>query len=86
MDYSVVAAIDESTNELVVAVIDYLRQYTWDKKMESWVKKTGLLGGGAFLHTLESFFFGFACLNLQILPNFVFAANRGRRGPDGDLS
>ena len=24
---------------------DYIRTYTWDKKLESWVKETTLLGG-----------------------------------------
>jgi len=25
---------------------DYIRTFTWDKKLESWVKETGILGGG----------------------------------------
>jgi len=41
MDYSLLVGIDESPNgrrEVVVRVIDYLRQYTWDKQIESAVK------------------------------------------------
>jgi len=28
------------------SIIDYIRTFTWDKKLESWVKETGILGGG----------------------------------------
>jgi 1-phosphatidylinositol-3-phosphate 5-kinase len=40
MDYSLLVGIDESPGrrEVVVRVIDYLRQYTWDKQIESAVK------------------------------------------------
>lgn len=27
-------------------LIDYIRTYTWDKKLESWVKESAFLGGG----------------------------------------
>lgn len=27
-------------------LLDYIRTYTWDKKLESWVKETAFLGGG----------------------------------------
>jgi 1-phosphatidylinositol-3-phosphate 5-kinase len=27
--------------------IDFIRTFTWDKRLESWVKETGLLGGGS---------------------------------------
>ena len=33
---------------------DYIRTYTWDKKLESWVKETGLLGGGGKEPTILS--------------------------------
>ncbi|ORZ33219.1 phosphatidylinositol-4-phosphate 5-kinase-domain-containing protein [Catenaria anguillulae PL171] len=46
MDYSLVVGIDETNQELVVGIIDFIRTYTWDKKLETWVKETGLLGGG----------------------------------------
>lgn len=31
---------------MVVALIDYVRRYTWDKQLETWVKSSGILGGG----------------------------------------
>ncbi|KIA75746.1 phosphatidylinositol-4-phosphate 5-kinase [Aspergillus ustus] len=45
MDYSLMIAIDESRSELVVGVIDCIRTYTWDKKLESWIKDRGFAGG-----------------------------------------
>lgn len=59
MDYSLIVGIDENDNELVVGIIgtavqrtvhissvilDYLRWYTWDKQLESWVKSY-VMGG-----------------------------------------
>ncbi|KAL9612135.1 MAG: hypothetical protein Q9167_003251 [Letrouitia subvulpina] len=41
MDYSLMIAIDESRKELVVGIIDCIRTYTWDKKLESWIKDRG---------------------------------------------
>lgn len=46
MDYSLMVAIDEVRKELVVGIIDCIRTYTWDKKLESWIKERGLGGGG----------------------------------------
>ncbi|TGZ81862.1 hypothetical protein EX30DRAFT_395248 [Ascodesmis nigricans] len=46
MDYSLMIGIDEERKELVVGIIDCIRTYTWDKKLESWVKARGLAGGG----------------------------------------
>ncbi|KTW31610.1 hypothetical protein T552_00248 [Pneumocystis carinii B80] len=46
MDYSMVVGIDDERQELVVGIIDCIRTYTWDKKLESWVKEKGLVGGG----------------------------------------
>ncbi|KAJ3989013.1 hypothetical protein F5890DRAFT_1401940 [Lentinula detonsa] len=46
MDYSLVCGVDSQNNELVVGIVDYIRTYTWDKKLESWVKETAFLGGG----------------------------------------
>ncbi|RCV11614.1 hypothetical protein SETIT_2G200700v2 [Setaria italica] len=45
MDYSLLVGIDEEKSELVVGIIDFLRQYTWDKQLETWVKASGILGG-----------------------------------------
>ncbi|KAE8778076.1 1-phosphatidylinositol-3-phosphate 5-kinase [Hordeum vulgare] len=38
MDYSLLVGVDEQNHEFVLGIIDYLRQYTWDKQLETWVK------------------------------------------------
>lgn len=45
MDYSLLVGFHKARQELVVGLVDYVRTYTWDKQVESWVKKSGLLGG-----------------------------------------
>ncbi|KAI0474069.1 hypothetical protein GGR56DRAFT_650149 [Xylariaceae sp. FL0804] len=45
MDYSLMIAVDEVKKELVVGIIDCIRTYTWDKKLESWIKDRGFAGG-----------------------------------------
>ncbi|KAJ7597343.1 hypothetical protein C8J56DRAFT_316262 [Mycena floridula] len=45
MDYSLIVGVDSQNNELVVGIVDYVRTYTWDKKLESWVKESAFLGG-----------------------------------------
>lgn len=40
MDYSLLVGIDPSTNQLVVGLIDYLRKFTFDKRMEMMIKQT----------------------------------------------
>jgi len=45
MDYSLLVGVDEMHQELVVGIIDFIRQYTWDKHLETWVKASGILGG-----------------------------------------
>ncbi|XP_071911290.1 1-phosphatidylinositol-3-phosphate 5-kinase FAB1B-like isoform X1 [Coffea arabica] len=45
MDYSLLVGMDEEKHELVVGIIDFMRQYTWDKHLETWVKASGILGG-----------------------------------------
>lgn len=45
MDYSLLAGVDEERHELVLGIIDFMRQYTWDKHLETWVKASGILGG-----------------------------------------
>ncbi|KAI8829761.1 hypothetical protein BJ741DRAFT_538273 [Chytriomyces cf. hyalinus JEL632] len=54
MDYSLLVGIDEERKELVVGIVDYMRTFTWDKKLESWVKETGILGGGTVQPTILS--------------------------------
>lgn len=38
MDYSLLLGVDKQHHEIVFGIIDYLRQYTWDKQLETWVK------------------------------------------------
>ncbi|CAA3014733.1 1-phosphatidylinositol-3-phosphate 5-kinase FAB1B-like isoform X2 [Olea europaea subsp. europaea] len=45
MDYSLLVGVDEEKHELVLGIIDFMRQYTWDKQLETWVKTSGILGG-----------------------------------------
>jgi len=45
MDYSLLVGVDEERQELVLGIIDFIRQYTWDKHLETWVKASGILGG-----------------------------------------
>ncbi|KAA8541582.1 hypothetical protein F0562_022734 [Nyssa sinensis] len=45
MDYSLLVGVDEEKHELVLGIIDFVRQYTWDKHLETWVKASGILGG-----------------------------------------
>ena len=54
MDYSLLVGIDEEKHELVVGIVDFIRTFTWDKKLESWVKETGFLGGGGKEPTIVS--------------------------------
>ncbi|KAJ9216232.1 hypothetical protein DTO166G4_2164 [Paecilomyces variotii] len=54
MDYSLMIAIDEQRQELVVGIIDCIRTYTWDKKLESWIKDRGFAGGGKNRPTVTS--------------------------------
>ncbi|KAL2534428.1 1-phosphatidylinositol-3-phosphate 5-kinase FAB1B [Abeliophyllum distichum] len=44
MDYSLLVGVDEEKHELVLGIIDFMRQYTWDKHLETWVKASGILG------------------------------------------
>lgn len=46
MDYSLIIGIDDSSKKLYVGIIDWLRTFTWDKKVENWVKGNNLIGGG----------------------------------------
>jgi len=54
MDYSLMVAVDEWRKELVVGIIDCIRTYTWDKKLESWIKDRGFAGGGRNRPTVTS--------------------------------
>ncbi|XP_077997927.1 1-phosphatidylinositol 3-phosphate 5-kinase-like [Glandiceps talaboti] len=54
MDYSLLVGIDTSKRELVVGIIDYIRTFTWDKKLEMVVKSSGILGGQGKMPTVVS--------------------------------
>ncbi|ORX50150.1 hypothetical protein DM01DRAFT_1308441 [Hesseltinella vesiculosa] len=54
MDYSLLVGIDEEREELVVGIVDFIRTFTWDKKLESWVKDSVFLGGGGKEPTIVS--------------------------------
>lgn len=54
MDYSLMIGVDEARKELVVGIIDCIRTYTWDKKLESWIKDRGFAGGGRNRPTVTS--------------------------------
>lgn len=41
MDYSLMAGFDDVNHEIIVGIIDCIRTYTWDKKLESWIKDRG---------------------------------------------
>ena len=41
MDYSLIVGLYDGRQELIVGIIDYIRTYTWDKKVESWIKDRG---------------------------------------------
>ncbi|KAL4529056.1 hypothetical protein Ndes2437A_g03576 [Nannochloris sp. 'desiccata'] len=54
MDYSLLVGFNRIQQKLVIGLVDYVRQYTWDKQVESWVKKSGLLGGAGKEPTIIS--------------------------------
>lgn len=45
MDYSLIIGINDQTKKLYIGIIDWLRTFTWDKKVENWVKGNNLIGG-----------------------------------------
>ncbi|PIK55729.1 1-phosphatidylinositol 3-phosphate 5-kinase [Apostichopus japonicus] len=54
MDYSLLVGIDEEHDELVVGVIDFIRKFTFDKKLEMIVKASGIVGGHGKTPTILS--------------------------------
>uniref|UniRef100_A0A0N5AAJ0 1-phosphatidylinositol-3-phosphate 5-kinase n=1 Tax=Syphacia muris TaxID=451379 RepID=A0A0N5AAJ0_9BILA len=44
MDYSLLVGVDETNSELILGIVDYMRTYTLDKKLESWVKIVAIPG------------------------------------------
>ncbi|KAF7268563.1 hypothetical protein GWI33_018316 [Rhynchophorus ferrugineus] len=54
MDYSLLVGLDTQNKELVLGIIDYIRTFTWDKRLETMVKRSGILGGQGKLPTIIS--------------------------------
>ncbi|KAJ2737164.1 Mitochondrial distribution and morphology protein 12 [Coemansia sp. BCRC 34962] len=54
MDYSLLVGVDGSNNELVIGIVDFIRTFTWDKKLESWVKEASILGSSGKSPTIVS--------------------------------
>uniref|UniRef100_A0A3Q3LXD3 1-phosphatidylinositol 3-phosphate 5-kinase n=1 Tax=Mastacembelus armatus TaxID=205130 RepID=A0A3Q3LXD3_9TELE len=54
IDYSLLVGRDDTTDQLVVGIIDYIRTFTWDKRLEMVVKSTGILGGQGKMPTVVS--------------------------------
>ncbi|XP_077946645.1 1-phosphatidylinositol 3-phosphate 5-kinase isoform X9 [Gasterosteus aculeatus] len=54
IDYSLLVGRDDATDQLVVGIIDYIRTFTWDKRLEMVVKSTGILGGQGKMPTVVS--------------------------------
>lgn len=54
MDYSLLVGLNKNENLLVLGIIDYIRTYTIDKRLESIVKQSGLLGNTRKLPTIIS--------------------------------
>jgi 1-phosphatidylinositol-3-phosphate 5-kinase len=45
VDYSILLGMNEKTKTVVLGIIDYLHQYTWDKQIETGVKSLGKIAG-----------------------------------------
>lgn len=43
MDYSLAVGISNDKTRMVVGILDYMRTFTWDKRLENWVKESSLL-------------------------------------------
>ncbi|OMJ25358.1 1-phosphatidylinositol 3-phosphate 5-kinase FAB1 [Smittium culicis] len=54
MDYSLLVGIDEENSELVIGIVDYIRTFTWDKKLENWIKDSMFLGSNGKEPTIIS--------------------------------
>ena len=46
MDFSLICRVDKERRLICAGLVDYMRTYTWDKQLESYVKASGILGGG----------------------------------------
>ncbi|CAD7699745.1 unnamed protein product [Ostreobium quekettii] len=54
MDYSLILGLDKERTKLVVGIIDFVREYTLDKRFETLIKSSGILGEGGSEPTIIS--------------------------------
>ncbi|XP_058834896.1 putative 1-phosphatidylinositol 3-phosphate 5-kinase [Topomyia yanbarensis] len=54
IDYSLLVGLDNKERLLVVGIIDYIRTFTLDKRVESIIKQSGIMGGHGKLPTVVS--------------------------------
>lgn len=54
MDYSLILGLDKERMQLVVGIIDFVREYTFDKKIESLIKSSGIMGEAGAEPTIVS--------------------------------
>ena len=47
VDYSVLVGLNEKTRRMSIGIIDYVRQYTWERRIETGVKSVGMIAGKA---------------------------------------
>jgi len=47
VDYSILVGLHEKSRSMSVGIIDYVRQYTWERKIESGMKSMGMITGRA---------------------------------------
>jgi 1-phosphatidylinositol-3-phosphate 5-kinase len=47
VDYSILVGLDENSDQVVVGIIDYMRQYDIVKRMERMGKSVGMIAGQA---------------------------------------
>ena len=41
MDYSLLVGVEDKRKEIAIGLVDCIRTYTWDKKLENWIKDRG---------------------------------------------
>ncbi|XP_058804589.1 1-phosphatidylinositol 3-phosphate 5-kinase isoform X2 [Phymastichus coffea] len=54
MDYSLLVGLEPNSDELVLGIIDYIRTFTWDKKIETLLKRKILTNSQGKLPTIVS--------------------------------
>lgn len=75
MDYSLLVGIDEENYEVVVGIIDYFRQYTIDKVLETHVKSVATLFGKGLPTVIPPDMYGQRILNAMLF-NFTSPPSR----------